>query len=105
MKRKFRPVVEQAAGQKSTQFLVNSNALNIMPILYEIIKEKDGQVVVSDDYWKFKFTGNIMEEPLPEDEEIKAVLAEESKEEQADQKVEAKIVASAQISVELHEKK
>ena len=95
----FKPVVQQPAGQKPTQFLVNSDALDIMALLYELIEKKDQELVVSDTEYKFKFEGKIMQKPMEPDSDDDDD-AEEGKVVQ-----EPQVLAKAQIDVNLHEVK
>jgi len=62
MNHSFKPVVAQRLGEKTTQFVVNARPLDIMPVLYDLIKAKDKNVTVSEKSWKFKFEGKLMQE-------------------------------------------
>lgn len=60
MNHSFKPAINQRIGEKSTQFLVNAKALDIMPVLYDLIKTQDEKAVISGKSWKFKFEGKLM---------------------------------------------
>lgn len=68
-KHTFRSAVQQRLGEKSTQFLVNAKALDIMPVLLDLIKAEDEKVTISDKSWKFKYEGKLMSVPSTEVEE------------------------------------
>lgn len=62
MNHSFKPPVEQRIGEKSTQFVVNAKPLDIMPILYDMIKAKDKNITVSEKSWKFRFEGKMIQD-------------------------------------------
>lgn len=62
MNHSFKEHVQQRLGEKSTQFIVNSKPLDIMPVLYEMIKAQDKNLTVSEKSWKLKFEGKLMQE-------------------------------------------
>ena len=71
MSHAFKAAPEQRLGEKSTQFLVNAKALDIMTGIYKFSQsektDKAEKVVVSTNSWKIKFDGKLWseaEEPI-----------------------------------------
>lgn len=105
MDHSFKPVVQQGLANKNTQFLVNSKPLDIMTVLYDLIRKKDAKIAVSEKSWKLKFDSKLMQEkpdPADVDEEKKEEGDEENKED-VQQEFVPQVLATAQITVELHE--
>lgn len=66
MSHAFKPQTQGRLGEKSTQFLVNAKALDIMQGVYEFAQSESQQgdkVEVSNKSWKIKFDGKLWSEP------------------------------------------
>ena len=107
MNHAFKAAPEQRLGEKSTQFIVNAKALDIMTGVYEFAQSEKTddkeKIVVSPTSWKIKFDGKLWSEPEDPIHIDESDPLEESKEVPVEYTFEKRVVATAQVCVEIHE--